>query len=67
MSAVRKLSEVTPSPESDLRRLFTEEDQALALVARIHGQQKVARAAYAKAHGLLLLPSMRKLREVLGS
>lgn len=60
------LRTIAPSPESILRALFAREDELLAELARIRGEQVIARNDYAEAHGLLLRPGVETLRKVLG-
>jgi len=59
------LRAILPSPEQMLRVSFAREDELLAELVAVRIGQRQARAAYAEAHGLLILPSLAKLREVL--
>ena len=60
-----RLRAVPQSPESRLRASFAREDEHRAGIAAEHVEQRKARAEYGKAHGLCMLPSLAKLREVL--
>lgn len=60
-----KLHTIEASPEARLREQFKREDELLTELAIVRGVQRQTRRDYAEAHGLLILPSMTKLREVL--
>jgi hypothetical protein len=66
MTPATKLRAVTPSPEQQLRTLFTREDELLAELARVREEQRAARNDYASERGLLMRPSLEALRKVVG-
>ena len=64
-SEATRLCAVSPSPESELRRLFREEDALLARLAEVRREQIGHRNDYAAERHLLIRPGLRALREVL--
>lgn len=66
MKPQAKLTLVERSTEQLLRDAFDLEDDLIDQLARVRRTQKDVRVRYAREHGLLLLPSLEKLRKVLG-
>lgn len=62
----RRLALVEPSYEQMLRDAFDLEDDLIDQLARVRRTQKDVRVRYAGERGLLMLPSLEELREVLG-
>lgn len=56
---------VEVSPEAELRGLFRAEQELEKRLAEVRAAQRPARAAYAKKHNLLVLPSLAKLKAIL--
>lgn len=66
MKPQARLVLVEPSSEQLLRDAFDLEDDLIDQLARVRRTQKDVRVRYAREHGWLMLPSLEKLRKVLG-
>lgn len=61
-----QLKLIEPSSEQLLRDAFDLEDDLIDQLARVNLTQKELRKRYADEHGLLIRPSLEKLRKTVG-